>query len=174
MKKVISFALIAILCLSLVSCGGQKVEKIGSATLTISAENASYNRDMLSESASSTDIVPEDGIILDSFTFDIYEDESCYEAIKRVLQDLKMQVEFVGDQESVSAYVKGLNNLYEKDAGDQSGWFYSVNNILPSVGMNHYYLKDGDSARIDYSLNYGEDLLHFLEWELWEEPTATE
>ncbi len=169
MKKVITFALIAVLCMSLIGCGAQTGNKIGTATLTVSAENASYNRDMLNESASSTDVVPEDGIILDSFTFDVYENESCYQAVKRVLQELKMQVEFVGDQDSPSAYVKGLNNLYEKDAGDQSGWFYSVNNVLPSVGMNYYYLKDGDSVRIDYSLNYGEDLLYFLEWEPWEE-----
>ena len=167
MKKIVSLILIAVLCLSFASCGNSQGKKIGTATLLISAENATYNRDILSQTA--RDVVPTDGIILNELSFDVYEKESCYQAIKRVLQDMKMQVEFVGDQDSPSAYIKGLNNLYEKDAGDQSGWFYSVNNVLPSVGMNHYYLKDGDSVRIDYSLNYGEDLLHFLEWEPWEE-----
>ena len=166
MKKVISFVLIAVLCLTLASCGNSQGKKIGTATLLISAENAMYNRDMLN--ATARDAVPIDGIILNEIEFDVYEKESCYQAVSRVLQTIKMQVEFEGDQNSPSAYVKGVGNVYEKDGGDQSGWFYSVNNILPSVGMNHYYLKDGDSVRLDYSLNYGEDLLHFLEWEPWE------
>lgn len=49
--------------------------------------------------------------------------------------------------------------LGEFDYSSMSGWMYSVNNVLPNVGMNAYTPKDGDVFRVHFTLwGYGADL----------------
>jgi uncharacterized repeat protein (TIGR02543 family) len=49
--------------------------------------------------------------------------------------------------------------LKAMDRGDNSGWMYSVNGATPSVSLNQYYLKAGDSIVFyytdDYTKTYG-------------------
>lgn len=49
-----------------------------------------------------------------------------------------------------------LGNYYlaEFTNGPRSGWMYSVNGTHPSVGLNGYYLKDGDSVIWHYVNDY--------------------
>ncbi len=44
-----------------------------------------------------------------------------------------------------SAYVRGINYLYEKDAGPRSGWMYSVNGTSPNKGASRYTLNGGEN-----------------------------
>ncbi|WP_042683025.1 DUF4430 domain-containing protein [Anaerosalibacter massiliensis] len=49
--------------------------------------------------------------------------------------------------------------LGEFDYSSMSGWMYSINNVLPNVGMNAYTPKDGDVFRVHFTLwGYGADL----------------
>ena len=45
---------------------------------------------------------------------------------------------------ALPGYIEGINNLYEFDCGEQSGWMYSVNGWFPNYGCSRYQLKDGD------------------------------
>ena len=57
-----------------------------------------------------------------------------------------------------SAYVEGINNLYEFDVGSLSGWMYNVNGWYPNYGCSRYQVKDGDVVEWCYTCDLGEDL----------------
>ena len=57
-----------------------------------------------------------------------------------------------------SVYVEGINNLYEFDCGELSGWMYSVNGIYPNYGCSSYILKDGDVICWVYTCDLGYDV----------------
>ena len=52
-----------------------------------------------------------------------------------------------------SYYIEGINNLYEFDCGNQSGWMYKVNGWFPNYGCSSYNLKDGDSIVWAFTCN---------------------
>ncbi|MCL2883623.1 MAG: DUF4430 domain-containing protein, partial [Coriobacteriia bacterium] len=57
-----------------------------------------------------------------------------------------------------SAYVQGIDNLYEFDGGQLSGWMYSVNGWFPNYGSSVYKLHDGDVMAWRYTLDLGRDV----------------
>ena len=63
-----------------------------------------------------------------------------------------------GAADHSNAYIAGINNLYEFDYGELSGWIYSVNGVQADVGCGQYLLSDGDKIKWEYTCNLGEDL----------------
>lgn len=57
-----------------------------------------------------------------------------------------------------SAYIEGINNLYEFDCGELSGWAYKVNQWFPNYGASRYLLKDGDVIEWLYTCDLGTDI----------------
>ena len=57
-----------------------------------------------------------------------------------------------------SYYIKGINNLYEFDCGDGSGWMYRVNGWYPNYGVSRYALRDGDVIEFRYTCELGDDI----------------
>ena len=57
-----------------------------------------------------------------------------------------------------SAYVEGINNLYEFDVGSLSGWMYSVNGWFPNYGCSRYALQNGDVVNWVYTCDLGYDV----------------
>ena len=53
-----------------------------------------------------------------------------------------------------SVYIEGIGNIYEKDAGDMSGWGYTVNGEYISTGLNKYILNDGDMVEFSYIVSF--------------------
>ena len=50
-----------------------------------------------------------------------------------------------------SYYVKGIGHIYEKQAGDMSGWIYKVNGLSPNMGASSYKLSEGDTITWAYT-----------------------
>ncbi|MHA5130673.1 DUF4430 domain-containing protein, partial [Oenococcus oeni] len=48
--------------------------------------------------------------------------------------------------------------LGEFDYTTESGWVYTVNNLMPDVGMSSYVLSPGDIIRVQFSLVWGDDI----------------
>lgn len=67
-------------------------------------------------------------------------------------------MDFVESPVYGSAYIKGINNIYEFDAGELSGWMYSVNGVFPNYGCSIYNLNDGDVIQWMYTCDLGKDL----------------
>jgi len=57
-----------------------------------------------------------------------------------------------------SYYIAGIDNLYEFDGGDLSGWMYRVNGWFPNYGASSYTLEDGDVVEWLYTRDLGRDI----------------
>lgn len=100
--------------------------------------------------------VPDDGIILDNAVFTIDEDSTVYDILLEASKTYGIQIDDRGSESS--AYIAGIQYLYEFDYGSMSGWMYWVNGEFPETGCRAYRLSDGDSIEWLYTTNIGKDL----------------
>lgn len=125
-------------------------------TFSISCVTVLDNMDMLDKSQ--REIIPDDGWILKPVTVTFNEGESAFDVLKKACKDNKIQLEFSLTPLYNSAYIEGINNLYEFDCGSLSGWMYEVNDWFPNYGCSRYEVKNGDVIKFQYSCNLGEDI----------------
>ena len=60
--------------------------------------------------------------------------ESAFDVLQRVCRENKIHMESSFTPLYNSAYIEGIGNLYEFDAGSLSGWMYTVNDWFPNYG----------------------------------------
>lgn len=84
----------------------------------------------------------------------IDDGETVLAVLKRLTGQQGMPLAYRGI--GASAYVKGINGLFEFDKGPQSGWLYRVNGVFSNQSCGVYHVKSGDV--IDWL--YTEDLGH--------------
>lgn len=155
MKKIINEVVLVVLCISLFGCGkSSNEEKIGTATLFVECSTILNNMDKLDDSVK--EYIPESGIIMEKRTVDIIKGDSVYDILSREFkkENILMEVSFTGK----SAYVEGLDNIYEFSCGELSGWTYSVNGKYMSKSCSEYKVKANDSIEWHYTCELGEDL----------------
>lgn len=102
-------------------------------------------------------MVPSNGIIFAESAVTFYPGESVYDVLKRETRNNRIHLEanYVPVQGSV--YVEGINNLYEFDCGELSGWNYFVNGWSPNYGCDRYAVKEGDVIHWEYTCDQGRD-----------------
>ncbi len=103
-------------------------------------------------------LVPSDGVILRTTSVTFSEGESVFDVLQRVCRQNGIHMESSWTPMYNSAYVEGINNLYEFDVSQGSGWMYSVNGWFPNYGCSRYVLQDGDSIAWRYTCDYGDDV----------------
>jgi len=101
-------------------------------------------------------ILPEDGVILDSFEFEYEDGMTVFDVFAKVVKENKIHMEYTGTK--TVPYVEGVANLYEFDCGELSGWMYQVNGWFPSFSMGQYEVERGDHIEIIYTCDLGEDV----------------
>ena len=89
--------------------------------------------------------VPSDGTILPSTTVEFKDGETVFDVLKRACASKNIQLEYKYTPGYGSYYIQGINHLYEKDCGEQSGWMYKVNGWFPNYGCSSYKLSEGDT-----------------------------
>lgn len=104
------------------------------------------------------ELVPEDGIIFPATEVTFYEGESVFNILQREMKKAKIHMEFRNTPMYNSAYIRGINNLYEFDVGELSGWMYKVNGWFPNYGVSRYQLKEGDVVEFVYTCDLGRDV----------------
>lgn len=124
-----------------------KQEKKSVCTLTVRCDEILKNIDKLNPEK--RELIPENGIIY-SGKAEINDGESVFDVLQREMRKNKIHMEFVNTPATNSAYVKGINNIYEFDCGGFSGWTYSVNGKTPNVGCSQCFVKDGDIVEWKY------------------------
>lgn len=102
--------------------------------------------------------IPSDGWILKKTTVTFYENESVFDLLKRVCKENGIPMEAAFDPTFNSAYVEGINNLYEFDCGGTSGWMFRVNGWYPNYGCSRYILQPGDVVEWRYTCELGADI----------------
>ena len=103
-------------------------------------------------------LVPEDGIIYFSDEVGLEDGDSVFDILLRELRREKIHFEFTNTPALNSVYIEGINNLYEFDCGELSGWTYKVNGKVPGYGCAQYTLKPGDVVEIAYTCDLGADI----------------
>ena len=111
------------------------------------------------------DVLPADGIIYGARTVTFYKGESAFDVLLREMQNNRIHMEFSMVPGYNSNYIKGINNIYERDCGNLSGWMYCVNGWYPNYGCSRYALKSGDTVEFHYTCDSGRDL--GVTWTQW-------
>ncbi|MGI5824848.1 MAG: DUF4430 domain-containing protein [Bacillota bacterium] len=125
-------------------------------TISISCAMLLNNMDSLDENK--VELVPADGWILKATKVSFNEGESVFDVLQRATKAAGIQMEAAFTPMYNSAYIEGINNIYEFDCGELSGWMYSVNGWYPNYGSSRYQLKAGDVIEWKYTCDLGKDI----------------
>lgn len=118
-------------------------------TVSISCAELLDNMDLLAEEKHM--LVPADGLLLPPTAVMLSGGESVFDVVFSAAQANALHMEYTAG--SATAYIEGVGNLYEFDAGPTAGWTYSVNGTFPNQDSSTYFVKDGDSIQLIYSLS---------------------
>lgn len=133
-----------------------EIKKEFQCTLTITCKTAINNSEIAI--SGKTDILPDDGIILNEKTVSFNEGESVFDILLRETKASGIHMEFMNTPGLNAAYIEGIGNLYEFDAGALSGWMYKVNGIFPNFSCSQYILKNKDVIEWIYTCDLGKDI----------------
>lgn len=143
------------------SSGGDVKNSESSAaihTCTISISCSTILNNMSDLTAGKEEFVPANGQILAPSTIEFTEGESVHDVLKRVCKEAGIHMESTYTPMYDSAYVEGINQLYEFDCGELSGWMYNVNGWFPNYGCSKYKVEDGDVINWVYTCDLGKDV----------------
>ncbi|MBO4562357.1 MAG: DUF4430 domain-containing protein [Clostridia bacterium] len=162
MKTAIRILLAALTVLfALASCFACKAPRVSDeyahhCTLSVDCITLLDNMDELDPDK--RELVPEDGVILAAVTVGFNDGDSVYDILMREMRARGIHIEASFVPAFNSAYIEGINNLYEFDCGYSSGWEYCVNGEFPGFGCSGYYPKEGDEIRFRYTCDLGADI----------------
>lgn len=125
-------------------------------TLSVRCDTILNHMDWLN--VDKVELVPSDGVIFTEASVTFYEGESVFNLLQREMKKAKIHMEFENTPIYNSAYIEGINNLYEFDCGELSGWMYKVNDWFPNYGCSRYQLKEGDKVEWVYTCDLGVDV----------------
>lgn len=128
----------------------------GYCTLSVTCESLLTHMDWLPEEKRG--LVPADGVIFPATQVIFYEGENVFHVLRRELKKAGIHMEFTNTPVFRSAYIEGIQNLYEFDCGELSGWMYSVNGWFPNYGCSRYQIQNGDVIRWIYTCELGVDI----------------
>lgn len=103
-------------------------------------------------------LVPEDGYILVPEEVGFTEGETVFDVLYRETRERKIHMEYEKTPAYNSIYIEGIGNLYEFDAGPESGWMYRVNGVFPNYGCSAITVSDGDEVEWLYTCDLGRDV----------------
>ena len=106
------------------------------------------------------DSVGNDSVIIAENEFCIEDGDTVFDVLKRTLDKNKIPFDYSGTDGSkiTNVYIRGINNIYEFDYGEMSGWMYKVNGKFPDTSCGNYVLKSGDVIEWLYTKDIGNDL----------------
>lgn len=156
MKKVLSLLICLLLCVVLCSCSSAPKEKYESrCSLKIECSSVLDNTDKLNKDK--LGVIPENGIVINIESVGFNDGETVYDVLQRVCRENKIHLDASITPAFNTAYVKGINNLYEFDCGEFSGWIYSVNGDYPNFGCSDYKLSQGDEILFSYTCEFSNE-----------------
>lgn len=93
------------------------------------------------------ELVPAGGVILSTTTVTVTEGETAYDVLRSTCTNAGIPLDASITPAYGSAYIRGIQNIYEFDCGSLSGWKYRVNGTVPNYGCSSYILQEGDSIQ---------------------------
>lgn len=127
-------------------------------TCTFSIECSTILNNISELETEKLDVLPSDGIIFETQTVEFKDGESVFDVLQRICMENNIHMEASWTPIYNSAYVEGINNLYEFDCGNLSGWMYRVNGWYPNYGCSRYQLAEGDIVEWRFTCDLGKDV----------------
>ena len=138
------------------------LKKTGTCTLSVDCLTILDNKDKLKKEKLS--VLPADGIVYKERTGLFYEGESVYDVLNREMKKYRIHMASRSTPIYNSRYIEAIQNLYEFDCGDLSGWTYQVYGWHPNYGCSRYMVRQGDAIKWRYTCDLGRDVgCDFLE-----------
>jgi hypothetical protein len=125
-------------------------------TLSVRVDSLFHNMHLLHRDK--RELVPDDGVIFPATRVTAFEGESVFNVLQREMRRFGIHMSSRFTPMFNSAYVEAINNLYEFDGGQLSGWMYKVNNWFPNFGASRYLLQPGDVIEWVYTVDLGRDV----------------
>lgn len=141
----------------------EDAEKIMTCTVSISCSTILDNMDDLEKGKE--EFVPADGWILEPTEVEFTEGDSVFDVLLAVCKAAGIHMEHSYTPLYGSEYVEGINQLYEFDCGEKSGWMYNVDSWFPNYGCDKYILSDGETIQWVYTCDLGRDVGDNSMWE---------
>ena len=129
-----------------------------SHTCTISIECSSILDNWDDLKSSKAEFVPSDGWILYPSEVSFTPGDTVFDVLKSACSQVGIQMSSKYTPLYGSYYIEGINQLYEFDCGQNSGWMYSVNGWFPNYGCSSYTVEDGDNIEWKYTCDLGSDV----------------
>lgn len=103
-------------------------------------------------------LVPYNGILFPKTYVRAIEGDSVFDILLREMTAANIHLAFRNMPFYNSAYINGIGNIFEFDAGPLSGWMYTVNNYFPGIGVSQKIVSPSYDILLIYSLEMGNDL----------------
>lgn len=118
-----------------------EAEKI-TCTIEISCSSLLENKSSVDESI--LKYIPQDGYILRKTSLSVEKGSSVYDVLAQVCKakDIALDAQYTPMYKSY--YLRGIGHIYEKQAGDRSGWIYEVNGASINKGASSCKVAEGD------------------------------
>ena len=139
-------------------------------TISINCANVLDHWDKLDKQLRDKKYVPEDGVVLKETTYVLRPGDTVFDILNRACRYNKIQMEYQGAENNVygSAYIQGINYLYEYSCGPLSGWMFRVNGDYPGKGCSTYRLKNHDKVEWFYTCDLGRDVGNEYQKDSWQ------
>lgn len=124
--------------------------------ISISCDTINNQLDKLEEGKES--FVPEDGWILYPSEIAYEDGDTAFSLLQRACRQARIQMEYTQSPVYETAYIEGINQIYEMDCGPLSGWMYKVNDVFPNYGSGNFRVSPGDEVEWIYTCDLGQDI----------------
>lgn len=140
------------------SSGGnsQPEEDTLTCTLSVTCKTVLDNLELLDPAKKNC--IGDNGVIYAKKTVSFEEGETVFDVLNREMKKNGIHMAFSFNPVFNSRYIEGINNLYEFDCEEGSGWMYRVNGVFPNYGCSQYQVEDGDTIEWLYTCDLGVDL----------------
>ncbi len=156
-KVILLMIITAMALFSLAACGEADKDTtansgaVATCTVIINCEKALAQSDNLSVE------LPNDGIILSIDEYEFHEGDTAFDVFRNAMEENDILFEY-SDNMGGGKMVDGINNLYNGDCGDLSGWMFIINDEMSMENSDSVTVKAGDKLVFAYSCDCGEDL----------------
>lgn len=130
-----------------------------SVQVTVSVDAKTAAARMGEVKQSKRGFVPSNGWIVAPTRITLRKGQTAYDALVQVTKSRGIQMDSSFFPAFNAYYVRGINNLYEFDGGQTSGWMYSVDGWFPNYGSSQYSsLESGSVIQWRYTMELGHDV----------------
>lgn len=126
----------------------EKPEEQSFVTIRIDASNIIANMDKVSPAV--TPFIPKDGIVLANTQIALQENDTVFSVLQRACEQQGISLD------ATNGYVRYLHDFGEFDAGNTSGWLYTVNGSMKSIGAAAYKVNKNDVIVWHYTVVQGD------------------